>query len=269
MKILITSDWHLDYWRSDARDPLVESGYIFEEADALILAGDLAEDPLRTWPSWLEWIGRRIDPAKVILVPGNHDYWGHRLGGDNELRAIVEAAGMTFAQKRAIVLGSLRFLCCTLWTDFRLLGPQAEGMADARWMEDYARIARDAGGDLIAPADTAAVHRDHLAWLTRAIAAPHDGRTVIVTHHLPSATVAGPVGPLSPVFASDLDDWILRHRPDLWLCGHSHRRFHGRVGPTAIRDVSLGYPWEVRDGRETDLLLRGLIDTDLPELLVY
>ena len=132
MKILITSDWHLDYWRGDARDPLAESGYIFEEADALILAGDLAEDPLRIWPTWLERISRRIDPAKVFLV---------------------------------------------------------------------------------------------------------------------------------------LDDGILRHRPDLWLCGHSHRRLHGQAGPTAIHDVSLGYPWEVRDGHETDLLLRGLIDTKFPELL--
>ena len=268
MMILISADWHLDEWSAMGHNPLLSIADRLNDLDALILAGDLAEDPLRTWPALLDWIGKRIDPAKVHVIPGNHDYYDHCLDGDEALRAVVEAVGMQFSQKRVITICGIRFLCCTLWTDFRLFGQQEKAMLQARWMADFGRIARDAGGALITPADTAASHVDHLDWLSRAIAAPHAGKTVVVTHHLPSSAVAGPLSPLSPFFASDLEDWILQHGPALWLCGHSHRHQQARIGATLIRDISLGYPDEMPEGAETDLLLRGLIDTTCPDLLV-
>jgi predicted MPP superfamily phosphohydrolase len=239
MQILITADWHLDEWSAVGRNPLLGVADRLNGLDALILAGDLAEDPLRTWPAVLDWIGQRIDPAKVHVIPGNHDYYDHRFDGDDALRAVVEAAGM-----------------------------QLEAMRRALWMADFERIARDAGGALITPADTAAAHADHLDWLTRAIRAPHAGQTVVVTHHLPSASVAGSLSPLSPFFASDLEGWILHHQPALWLCGHAHRHQQARIGTTLIRDISLGYPDEMPEGAEIDLLFRGLIDTTHSDLLV-
>lgn len=142
-------------------------------------------------------------------------------------------------------------------------------MSDARWMEDYARIARDTGGEIVMPADTLAAHEDHLAWLTGAIRPPHQGWTVIVSHHLPSGSVAGSISPLSPVFASNLEPWILEHRPDLWLCGHSHRHREAWIGTTLIRDISLGYPEEVAEGRAPELLMRGLVDSRASDLLIH
>lgn len=269
MKILVTSDLHLDEWTALGHNPLNAITEHLKDLDALIIAGDLADDPLRTWPACLAWIGRQIDPAKVYVFPGNHDYYDHRLDGDDALRATVEAAGMQFAQKRTIMIGDLRFLCCTLWTDFCLFGQQEEAMLNARWMADYERISRDAGGEMINPADTVAAHADHLAWLTSAISEPYAGKTIIVTHHLPSAAVAGTPSLLSPFFASDLDAWIRAHQPALWLCGHSHRHQQARLGPSLIRDISLGYPEEIPDRTESGLLLRGLIDTTLPGLLVH
>ena len=77
MKILVTSDWHLDYWSESVTPP--ELVPHLRGIDGLILAGDLADDPLRTWPVYLNWLGRQIDPAKVHILPGNHDYYGHRV----------------------------------------------------------------------------------------------------------------------------------------------------------------------------------------------
>lgn len=203
------------------------------------------------------------------MIPGNHDYYHHWLHGDGQLRALVEAAGMQFAQKRVLEFGDLRFLCCTLWSDFGLFGSPEQSMTDARWMEDFELIQRDVHGELVTPEDIRAQHRDHLSWLTRAIAEPHPGRTVIVTHHQPSPAIGGRPTSVSPFFISNLDAGILEHRPDLWLCGHAHRRLQGRVGQTAIRDISFGYPHEIQPQQEATLLHRGLIDTDLPELLVH
>ena len=182
---------------------------------------------------------------------------------------MVEAAGMSFAQKRVLKFGDTRFLCCTLWSDFGLFGTQEQSMTDARWMEDFELIQRRAEGGTVTPFDTRASHKDHLAWLTRTIRRPHSGRTVIVTHHQPSPAIGGRPSSVSPFFVSNLDAWILEHQPDLWLCGHAHRRLQGRVGPTAIRDISFGYPHEIMPHQEAALLRRGLIDTDLPELLVH
>jgi len=42
--------------------------------DALIIAGDIADNPAQTWPRIFNDLGRVIGMAKVWIVPGNHDY---------------------------------------------------------------------------------------------------------------------------------------------------------------------------------------------------
>lgn len=199
-----------------------------------------------------------VSPARIWVIPGNHDYYGATLD-DTVLARIASDAGVNFAQKRALTFGTCRLLCCALWTDFALLGDPEMAMERAVMaMPDYSRIRR-ADGDLITPGDTAAIHRDHIDWLTRQIAVPWSGQTVIVTHHAPSAAVAGPVSALSPAFASDLDGWIETHRPDYWFFGHTHRPLSTRIRGAPVINVSLGYADEVSEGGEAKLLLRGLI----------
>lgn len=125
-------------------------------------------------------------------------------------------------------------------------------------MPDYGRIRRE-DGDLITPDDTAAIYRDHLDRLTQEIEKPWQGQTLVVTHHAPSAAVSGPVSSLSPAFASDLGCWIGAHRPDCWFFGHTHRPLSARIRGAPVVNVSLGYPDEVPEGDEAELLLRGLI----------
>ena len=174
---------------------------------------------------------------------------------------------MNFVQKTCLHFGGVRFISCTLWTDFNLAGHPDEAMAAAsRQLNDYHLIRFGTGN--ARPEDTAALHHDHLKWLTDAIAKPFDGRTVVVTHHGPSLCAAGPIDALTPAFCSNLDDWILRHQPALWLFGHTHRHLAGMFGSTPVVNVSLGYPSEVPHGRNEEILFRGLIDTDLPDLLV-
>ena len=85
MKILVTADLHLDLWQLAGRDPLAAILPVLGTLDALIVAGDVANDPLRHWPRSLDRIAKLIDPAKVHIVPGNHDYHRWHLGGDTRL----------------------------------------------------------------------------------------------------------------------------------------------------------------------------------------
>ncbi|AEM42754.1 metallophosphoesterase family protein [Ketogulonicigenium vulgare] len=258
MTILITADLHLDLWVRAGRDPFTGVLPVLRDLDALIIAGDLANNPKRNWPRALSRITRLVSPARIWVIPGNHDYYGAMLD-DNVLARIAVETGANLAQKQVLTFGNYRLLCCTLWTDFALTGDPEAAMARAGMvMPDYGRIRR-LDGDLITPEDTVAIHRDHLEWLTREMAKPWPGQTVIVTHHAPGTAVSGPISGISPAFASDLDGWIEAHRPDYWFFGHTHRPLSARIRGAPVINVSVGYPDEVPEGGEAELLLRGLI----------
>ncbi|WP_265499642.1 metallophosphoesterase [Paracoccus beibuensis] len=261
MNILITADLHLDLWADAGRDPFAGILPVLRDLDALIFAGDLANDPQRNWPRALARLDRLVSPARIWVIPGNHDYYGATLD-DGVLAQITTETGAHLAQKSVLTFGSCRLLCCTLWTHFALLGDPGAAMERAVMaMADYGRIRRE-DGDPVLPEDTAAIHRDHLDWLTHEIAKPWRGQTIVVTHHAPSAAVAGQMSSLSPAFASDLDGWIDAHRPDSWFFGHTHRPLSTRIRGAPFVNVSLGYPDEVPDGGEAEAMLRGLIFTD-------
>ncbi|RID89773.1 metallophosphoesterase [Gemmobacter lutimaris] len=262
--IAVLSDLHFDSWTRWAVDPLTATGLDIvihkRRPDLLVIAGDLANDPVRNWPGILERLGRLINPAKIVIIPGNHCYYGHRLDGDHVLRELCSDAGARFAQKDEVRIGNTRLLCCTLWTDFLLTCDVRQAVETAgRVMNDYRRIRIGTAPGLpydrqdtrpITPRDTLALHLDHRAWLAAALREPHfsghEGRTVVVSHHGPSpATAVGVIDALTPSFHSNLDGLIRETQPDAWFFGHSHRRCGAHVGRTVIKNVSLGYPEEL------------------------
>lgn len=126
-----------------------------------------------------------------------------------------------------------------------------------RTMRDYERIRKDRS-DIpgsgfqsssymlqIQPSDTVIIHNEHKAWLEGKLKRSHfagkAGRSVIVTHHGPHLSTAGPVDGLTPAFHSNLTNLIERFASDAWFFGHSHRRLRGTVGQTDLRNVSVGY----------------------------
>lgn len=274
--IAVIADLHVDSWNRWAVDPPTATGLDVliskREPDLLIIAGDLSNDPVRTWPAVLTRLGRLIDPAKLVIIPGNHCYYGHRIDGDHVLREICSDAGAHLAQKEELRLGRTRLLCCTLWSDFAMTGDVRGAVETARRvMNDYRQIRIGVPGlpfiqqetRLITPRDVLALHHDHRAWLEAALREPHPagdaGKTVVITHHGPSpATAVGVVDALTPSFHSNFDDLILETEPDHWFFGHSHRRCQATVGRTDIRNVSIGYPNEV-----------GSHTTDLRDLIFF
>jgi predicted phosphodiesterase len=142
--IAVIADPHFDSWTKWAVDPLTAAGLDIvihkRQPDLLVIAGDLGNDPVRTWPENLARLGRLIDPAKLVIVPGNHDYY-FRLDGEHLLREMCSRAGARFAQKDEVRVGNARLLCCTLWTDFALNGDVRGAVETARRvMTDYRQI---------------------------------------------------------------------------------------------------------------------------------
>jgi 3',5'-cyclic AMP phosphodiesterase CpdA len=234
MRIWIVSDLHCE---SSPWSPAAVPAH-----DVMIVAGDVANGMARSLHH-LYRIGQHT-PAPIIFVPGNHDNFGGRLGsfvGSNRLRRDgVHILG----PGDPVVIGGTRFIGSTLWTDWLVNDHEfaAQSWA-ASHMPEYSYVTRD-DGDLIWPRDVYDEHQRHRQAIDDALRVPHDGPTVVVTHHAPSIRSVHPgdrTDPSAAAFASDLEALIERHRPQLWVHGHVHHASDYGVGPTRIICNPRGY----------------------------
>jgi predicted phosphodiesterase len=71
-----------------------------------------------------------------------------------------------------------------------------------------------------------------------------DKKHLVVSHHLPSYQSVTPGFRdhlLNPAYASDLDNWIIQHKPDVWIHGHSHIPVDYMIEGTRIISNPRGY----------------------------
>lgn len=231
MKLNILSDLHL----SQGELPLPEN-----DADLVILAGDLGR-PARA----MAWASRI--PKPVLYVAGNHEFYGGSIeGGVAELKQLCAGTRIRVLDCEAVVIGGVRFLGATLWTDFRLedAGAAREAaMSEAtRFMRDFSVVRID--GVPFTPQASAGLFDAQAAWLEARLAEPHAGPTVVVTHHAPSPRSIHPRfagSPLNACFVSDAERLIDERRVQLWIHGHTHDSFDYRVAGTRVLCNARGY----------------------------
>ena len=268
MKVLILSDLHLEF-----------GTFLPPEADydVVILAGDIAV-PARKAVRWARREAVFGLARGVVYVPGNHEFYADvmptALGDMHEAAAGSNVHTLDCGEW---IFEGVRFLGCTLWTDFAL---QIEvsgqltshvSLATAlaqRHMSDYQLIRTHVGADEgltnsvrrkgvlrasdkspkalkrhLRAADTLAINGHHRAWLLERLGEPFDGPTVVVTHHAPHR------GSLAP---NRVDDWIscsyvnelpveFFEVPVLWVHGHTHDSFDYQVGNCRVVCNPRGY----------------------------
>jgi predicted phosphodiesterase len=238
MKLNILSDLHLGF--ATMEPPR-------NDADVVILAGDIARPALA-----VEWAASLDKP--VLYVPGNHEFYGDSIDGAiAQLRSLCAGTCVDVLDTAEVFLGGVRFLGATLWTDFRLFetpGLNAAARAEAlRCMRDFSRIR--AGTDaqtLFQPTDAARLFASQARWLTRALARPFDGPTVVITHHAPSGRSIHPRfdgALLNACFVSNAEHLFDSGPVDLWVHGHTHDSFDYTLGSTRVVCNPRGY---TRDG---------------------
>ncbi|UIJ79110.1 metallophosphoesterase [Rhizobium leguminosarum] len=222
MKIWAFSDLHL---------PFGELDYELElpDADVCVVAGDVTSPPLASM-RWLQHhIGERMP---VIFVAGNHEYYGQIYVAALDAAKMNSGAypGVYFLENSRAVIGGVRFLGATLWTDFDLYWDQHEGMRVARaFMNDYRTIMYGLSPpERLTPRHTLDFHRASRAWIENELAQEFDGKTVVVTHTCPhrmSVDAQYDGDPVTPAFTSDLSELITTYQPAAWFHGHTHTSF--------------------------------------------
>lgn len=252
MKVLVLADLHFDMWRPRGLDPLVHVADHLGDLAAVILAGDVAHRPIHRWPDAFAYVRSKTGGVPIHIFPGNHDFYEYDLDREDEMAACALAHGVDYAQKRVLVFGDTRILCCTLWTDFRLGGEfQDNKRRVSQHLNDFKLIgiSKEASYRKVWARDFIRLHEDHRAWLESKLAEPWEGRTIVVTHHAPHPSVMKPYDlDLSAGFGSDMSDLMIgAGAPDLWLYGHTHDLGDGRVGNTEIKAVCLGCPDDLRE----------------------
>jgi predicted phosphodiesterase len=237
MKIHILSDLHTEF--SDFDPPETD-------ADVVVLAGDIG-----VGKAGVEWAVRQFPDKPIIYVPGNHEYYHHDISITQELKADVPA-NLHMLDNESREFGGVRFLGATLWTDFRLYGDGEAWFARQkakRSIDDFTAIRN--GDRRFTPEDSVALYEISKAWLVGELAKAVDGRTVVVTHHLPATpSIAARYrnDPLNPAFASNLEDVIKMYRPALWIHGHTHVACSYEIYGTRVVCNPRGYPTESSGG---------------------
>ena len=237
MRLHVLSDLHLE-----RRPSLPED--IDVDADAVILAGDVGAGT-----RGVEWARRLARERPVLYVAGNHEFYGHGMPElIDEMRGAAAGSSVRVLENNEVVLDGVRFLGCTLWSDFDFDGPErrAESMKVCeRFVNDYRHITFGPARRRLTASDTRTFHISSRRWLGARLAQPHDGPTVIVTHHAPMIRTRPPqplLRALAGAFASDVTDLMGIDRVALWIFGHTHRAADVEVRGTRIVSNPCGYP---------------------------
>ncbi|SFO95009.1 metallophosphoesterase family protein [Pseudomonas borbori] len=126
MRIHLLSDLHLEF---SVYAPQVE------DADVVILAGDI--DVKARGVDW----ARQAFRGHVLYVPGNHEFYGGHL-----IRTLLKMRSMADERVRVldrdeVLVGDVRFLGCTMWTDYACTGNAHLAAWHARTtMNDFRKI---------------------------------------------------------------------------------------------------------------------------------
>lgn len=219
------------------------------DIDAVVVAGDVYPGAERAFACL-----RQIVPMQVpiVMVLGNHEFYRRRW--NEEVAAAREQAplyGVHLLEDATAIVGKVRFIGATLWTDYSLFGDHTVANAmdvAARGLNDHRLISwTKQPWRRFRPQEALGLHRRSRAFIESELRKPFAGSTVVVTHHAPhpgSLHERYRNDFLSAAFVSDLTAVIETGQPDLWVHGHVHDSFDYRVGATRVLCNPHGYGHE-------------------------
>jgi Icc-related predicted phosphoesterase len=246
MLLLVYSDLHLDHY--SFQPTLADGSRADKDADVVVLAGDIDEGT-----RGIRWARESFADKPIVYVAGNHEFYGkHWTKHLDDMREAANKFDVCFLEADGIDIGGVRFLGCTLWTDFELFGEEKKrfAMYHAKSnMNDYKEIKISrmpemywVTGKYLVPELTVFRHRGSVEWLARKLAKGDPAKTVVITHHAPhpkSVPARYKDHFLTPAYASDLSR--LMGKAALWIHGHMHDAEEYTVEGTRVICNPRGY----------------------------
>lgn len=241
MRIGIISDLHAEFWTH--RDfPVMQAKLraTLAGSDLILLAGDIDLGDVAVKTAHF-----LFPDVPVFMIAGNHEFYS---GDYATVRASMTSKDLVrVLQQETVNLTTLgepvRLIATTLWTDFNLMRDPDIAMFHAnRSMNDF-KLIQHCNRKLRAQ-DTLAWHNIERAWLLEQVQRPFAGKTIVMTHHAPvSFAVLDPFidDPLSPSFASRIEDDLISDNVDLVVWGHTHGVVDRLIDNTRFVSNQTGY----------------------------
>ena len=236
MKIQYMSDLHMEFAENSR---YLKHNEFPVTGDVLVLAGDifyLRNDAAPLGKFW-KWASENYRQA--LIVPGNHDYYGHydvMVRGMHWTWMLKDNVG--YYQNQVVRIDDTDFILSTLWSNI----PPTHEYVVSHGLNDFYQTQYD--GHRLTVEDFNKMHQYCLSFIKKSIAESAAKHIVVVTHHLPTLKVVADRhlgSDLNPGFSTELGDFIADSRIDVWIYGHSHTNIDTVISNTRIVSNQLDY----------------------------
>lgn len=229
------SDLHLEFF--DNAD-FIRDNPIEPVGEVLILAGDVTNlDKVNRHREFFDYVGDNFE--QVWWVPGNHEYYHNDLAGMTGTFHQSIRTNISLLNNMTIEYKGHRLVLSTLWSQVSLMN----AWRVEKSLNDFYQITLN--GKRFTVPDYNDLHKKCVLFLCDELAQDFSGKTVVVTHHVPTFQYYPPEYKsdfLNEAFATDLDELILKTKPDYWIYGHHHRNIpQFKIGQTTLITNQLGY----------------------------
>jgi len=234
VKVQYCSDLHLEF---EQNSKYLLTNPISDYGDVLILAGDIVplHDEFLDNP-FFSFISEKY--SQVFWVPGNHEYYYKNISDYDSSFNILVHNNIRIVNNIVLQYEDIRFIFSTLWSR---ISKANEKVIEQR-VSDFECITSNS--KKFRAYDYNRLHDESISFIKHALDGNTD-KTVVVTHHLPSALCDSPVHNASPIkeaFCVDLTDFIEVSNANFWIYGHSHYNQKPLiVGKTILVTNQLGY----------------------------
>lgn len=267
--IRIFSDIHLDFDIPSSTKNFDPSRDIWsptpmptDQETILILAGDIwhAKKPFSFMGfSWFKKISAQFH--SIIVLLGNHDFWGGNLQKEYEhYRKNIAAQNLTnvqLLQNSTIILGDIKFVGGTLWTDYNQGNLHSIAFAET-YMNDFKYIRNGLAFSKLKANHLIGEHLKTARYIEENAKRDFPEQNLwVITHHLPTFRSI----PLeyegydineNALYASNLEH-LFTDDINVWVHGHSHHAINYTVKNTRIISNPRGYRLEETNYDETYL----------------
>jgi len=235
MKIQYCSDLHLEFPENMAllkKRPLLPAG------DILLLAGDIV--PFAVMSKHSDFFDYVADNFEFTYwIPGNHEYYYSDISQRSGTFSENIRSNVVLLNNHMVVHKKIRFIFSTLWSR---INPAYQFQIE-RAMSDFHVIKHN--GFRFSTDRFNQLHTDCMNFIQPALEQAFDGKTIVVSHHMPTFVNYPPKfrgDVLNDAFAVELTELIEVTKPNFWIFGHLHGDIPAfKIGETHLHTNQLGY----------------------------
>ena len=236
MKIQILSDLHLEFFYSYQKDIF---DHLSCDSDIVILAGDtFSYDNIEKQVEFIDSLF--VNPVtlkrkKIIIIPGNHDYYRSFIDETNQkIKSVTrEYDNITFLNNEYIEFEDCVFIGACGWHD-------TYNKVDAYFLNDFRYIY----DFTLNPNKAVSLNRESYAYFDNAMTELKDKKIVCITHNSPLLDFIPDKyrgSNINKFFANDWSNLIIKHKPLYWISGHFHQSVSFKKYNTTFIENGYGY----------------------------